>query len=195
MCAVRCWTGAGIRRARSESSPACDAGHLSMHGPICICGARALDSRGCATCTASSWGSALPNAPWCPPRVGASMGTPRVSGGGETTCDTKSTGVGGAAGPVRTAHQVRLVPSTRPQHPTIARTGPGRLRWGWSVPTPQARHPGHHASSARPPRRRSWACWRWATRSRIWRWKSGGADVWNKRNKARISWGVQGGLS
>src|SRR6266540_5404834 len=154
-----------------------------------------MASEGSASRTADSWCSALSNPPWWSTRMGASVDT-AGSCSDETACDTSTAGVVGTAGPVRAAHQARLMPSTSPQHPAVARTRPSHPRRGCSVPTLQARPPGHHARDDRHLIRcRTRACWRWAMRSSTWRWKSGGADVWNKRNKARVRWGVQGGPS
>ena len=73
-------------------------------------------------------------------------------------CDSNP-GVGDAAGSAHIAHQVRLVPSTRPQHPTMAMTGPGHLRRAWRVSSPPGYPPVHQTSSFRHPRR-SCMCWR-----------------------------------
>lgn len=154
-------------------------------------GAGGLAGRSAASCC-----SALPNPPWWSTRPGAALDTSVSPGSRETVRDIRTSGMPETAGSVRKAHQTKLVPSTSPQHPAVAMTQRGHLRWSWRVPPPRAWPPDHHGSGDRHRiRRRTRACWRWATRSRIWRWKSGGAEVWNKRNKARVRWGVHGGPS
>src|SRR6266508_2606839 len=97
-----------------------------------------LASEGSAARPADSWCSALSNPPWWSTRMGASVDT-AGSCSDETVRDTSTAGVVGTPGPVRAAHQARLMPSTSPQHPAVARTRPSHPRRGWRVPTLQAR--------------------------------------------------------
>ena len=148
-CTVSCETGAGTREACAGSSPAWNAVRLSTDGPSGICGALGLDVGRGAACPVPSGGSALPNPAEgvaAERRLGGHVRGPR-----QGDARVSSAGAGGAAGPIRTAHQARLVPSTRLQQPTRAMRGPGHLWWRGCVPRPRGAGPGPPGQPGAPP--------------------------------------------